>query len=291
MMKKIFSLLTTIFVCTNLMSCDNEEDKMIPSDISNIRAEEVPGNIVLKWDAPEEDKTIRYIEVKYYDPLKKMDVMRTSSVLTGGIMIPDTRQKFGEYSFKIQPFSFTYTGGNVHTFSTVSGKAPVTRIYSSVELAITPADIIIFKPIDGGVPASLLDGNVETFVNTDYNSTPAGPYYYYYDIKYPKEQTALKFSYINRNNSAASFPAGIECYVKKEESDEWTLIKTLTTAEDGLPTTPAGSFGSKEYDSPFPFSYFRFSVSKTHTGKANFSLAEFRVFDVTVTVTDPEAEE
>lgn len=290
-MKKTVSLLMIALACASIVSCDNEDNKMLPADISNIRAEEVPGNIVLKWDLPEDDKTVRYIEVRYFDHLKKMETMRTSSLFTGGITIPDTRQKFGEYNFRIQPFSFTYTGGNVHTFSTVSGKAPATKIYSSIELAIAPEHITIFKPVEGDVSASLLDGNVETFVNTDYNSTPSGPYFYYYDIKYPKEQTALKFSYINRNNAAASFPGEIKCYVKKEVSDEWTLIKTLTAAEDGLPTAVLGSFGSKEYDSPFPFKYFRFSVPKTHTGKANFSLAEFRIFDVTVTVIDPEAEE
>ena len=83
----------------------------------------------------------------------------------------------------------------------------------------------------------------------------------------------------------------VECYVKVDEEDEWTLIKTLRQVEEELPTDPGARFISKEYEAPFDFNYFRFRVLETHTGKVNFSLAEFLIYGVEHYFFDPEAEE
>lgn len=141
---------------------------------------------------------------------------------------------------------------------------------------------------DGYGPERLLDNNTSTFLNTAYSGVPAGTTYYL-DIVYPKSQKYLKFSYINR--SAGSFPAEIECSVKVNEDDEWTQVKTLTTAADGLPETVSAAYSSDIYEAPFEFNYLRFHVKKTHTGKVNFSMAEFRIYNVEYYFYDPEATE
>ena len=72
-----------------LTSCDNESG-ITPDEITDLTAESTPGCIILRWNTPEESN-IRYIEVKYYDPLLKKDVMRTASVYANSIEIPDRK--------------------------------------------------------------------------------------------------------------------------------------------------------------------------------------------------------
>lgn len=268
-------------------ACNDSDDQMLPcGDITNLSSVSGEGLIELKWDYPEGDNTIRYIEVRFFDPAKQKNVRQTVSVYTNNFIVGDTRQKYGEYHFQVQPFSKTCTPGNVYEVTATSLRAPIVYEFSSTEFALTANDLNV-EGIKDSEPGSLLDGNNETFVNTDY-SQPAGTIFWI-DFTLPKEQEFLKFSYINRNNAAASFPAKIECWVKAQDEDNWTLIKTLTAEGGLLPTIPLGQFTSAEYQSPFKFKHFRFRVPETHTGKPNFSLAEFRVFDVSYTFVDPEA--
>lgn len=270
-----------------MVACDKSEDNIPSSDIINLSSISGEGEIELNWDYPEGENTIRYIEVRYFDPAKQKDVIQTVSAYSSNITIKETRLKYGEYHFTLQPFSISFAPGNAHEITEVSQRAPVINDFSSVEFVLTAEDVYV-EGIKDSDPGNILDGNLETFINTDY-SKPIGTVFWI-DIILPKEQDYLKFSYINRNHTAASFPAEIECLVKAKAEDEWTLIKTLTLANDNLPTSPLAQFISKEYEAPSSFKYFRFRVSKTHTGNPNFSLAEFRVFDVTNSYFDPEAE-
>lgn len=269
-------------------ACNDSDVQMIPCcDIINLSSVSGEGQIELKWDYPEGDNTIRYIEVSFFDPAKQKDVKQTVSVYSDSIIINDTRQKYGEYLFQVQPFSQSCTAGNIHEVSATSLRAPIVYDFSGTEFSLTANDLYV-EGIRDSEPGNLLDGDNETFVNTDY-SQPIGTVFWI-DFTLPKEQEFLKFSYINRNNASASFPAKIECWVKAQKEDDWTLIKTLTAEDDLLPTAPLGRFTSAEYQSSFKFKYFRFRVPETHTGKPNFSLAEFRVFDVSYTFIDPEAD-
>lgn len=289
-MKTIKYILLSILI-GSWGACDDSikglEGEVACTDITDLSATSGEGQIMLEWNYPEGENTIRYLEVRYFDPAKMTDVKKTVSVYADSILIADTRKKYGEYVFQVQPFSESCSPGNIHEIRAESLAAPVVYEFSSTEMNLTANDIYV-EGIRDSEPQNLLDGDTETFVNTDY-SQPAGTVFWI-DFTLPKEQEFLKFSYINRNHSAASFPSEIECYVKANENDEWTLIKTLTTENDALPTDPLGRFTSSEYQAPFEFNYFRFRVPRTHTGNPNFSLAEFRVFDVSYTFVDPEAE-
>lgn len=287
-MKKIFCLLFVGLLLGVVGACeDSGGNEIACTDITNLISVPGEGQIILEWDYPEGDNTIRCLEVRYFDPGKEKNVRKTVSVYADSILIADTRAKYGEYVFNVQPFSESFTPGNVHEVRATSLPAPAVYNFTSTEMPLTTDDVYV-EGIRDSEPQNLFDGDTETFINTDYNK-PAGTVFWI-DFTLPEVQEFLKFSYINRNNSAASFPAEIECYVKANESDEWTLMKTLTAEDDALPTAPLEQFISAEYRAPFAFKYFRFRVPRTHTGKPNFSLAEFRVFDVNYTFIDPEAE-
>lgn len=290
-MKKFFYIPLVASLALTTFACSDDEDGAVPcTDIINLVSEGLPGAIKLSWDYPEGESTIRYVEIRYNDPQTSESVRKTVSRYTDTLLIEDTREKDGEYTFEVQPFSQTFTAGAVHRISETSQRAPIQEKYSSTELALTAEDIDI-PGMFSSDPASLFDGNNATYVNFDYSSASAGVVRYY-DIHYPVPQEFLKFSYVNRDHSAAKFPAIIECYVKAQEADEWTLVTTLTQEEDALPTAPSAMFVSKEYRVPFEFNYFRFRVPAVHTGDriSNFSPAEFRVYDVDYSYFDPEEE-
>lgn len=289
-MKKIYIYAMALLALVN-MSCNETEDGVSPTDIINLTSESLPGSIRLNWEYPDTEKNIRYIEVRYFDPAKEQEVRKTASGFGNSILIEDVRLKYGEYKFQIQPFSTTFTPGTVHEIAETPQRAEIVEAYTSRELTISADDIDIPGIYSSSKAESLFDKDNATFVNFDYSVSTATGVVRYYDIHYPKTQEYIKFSYINRNHADAKFPSEIECYVKALESDPWTLVTTLKKDVDGLPTKPLDSFISKEYKAPFAFNYFRFRVPTVHTGSdvKNFSLAEFRIYEVEYYFFDPEA--
>lgn len=289
-MKRIKEILSVLCLSVVIIACNSEDENGVPAtDIINLSLQSNPGNIELAWSYPEGENTNRYVEICYYDPAKKKNVRKTVSVFSTSYTVENTYKKYGEYKFTLQPFSTTFSPGTIQEISGESEAGKIIDTYTSKELTIKPEDIYIegLYPTAGGTPANLIDKNLETFINTDYTK-PIGTIFYI-DIAYPKAQKFLKFSYINRNHEAASFPAEVECYCKVNEEDDWTLVKTLKQVEDNLPTSPGASYTSKECEVPFEFNYFRFRVLKTHTGNVNFSLAEFSIYEVEHYYFDPEA--
>lgn len=289
-MKKIYIYAMALLALVNI-SCNETEDGVSPTDIINLTSESLPGSIRLNWEYPDTEKNIRYIEVRYFDPAKEQEVRKTASGFGNSILIEDARLKYGEYKFQIQPFSTTFTPGTVHEIAETPQRAEIVEAYTSRELTISADDIDIPGIYSSSKAESLFDKDNATFVNFDYSVSTATGVVRYYDIHYPKTQEYIKFSYINRNHADAKFPSEIECYVKALESDPWTLVTTLKKDVDGLPTKPLDSFISKEYKAPFAFNYFRFRVPTVHTGSdvKNFSLAEFRIYEVEYYFFDPEA--
>ena len=302
-MKVIKYILPLLCLGVIITSC-NSEESIAATEVQNLTTQSAPGSITLTWEyAVEEDaNTTRLVEIRYYDPAVKKNVKKTISRFSNSFTIDNALKRYGEYEFEVQPFSTTFTPGVIQRITGVAERAPVIDEKTSTELAITIDNLTLggFKPDgvttipqsscigDGNGPERLLDNNASTFLNTAYSGVPAGTTYYL-DIVYPKSQKYLKFSYINR--SAGSFPAAIECSVKVNENDEWTQVKTLTTVSDGLPEAASAAYSSEVYEAPFEFNYLRFHVKKTHTGNVNFSMAEFRIYNVERYFYDPEATE
>lgn len=304
-MKVIKYILPLLCLGVIITACNSDDEESIAAtEVQNLTTQSAPGSITLTWEyAVEEDaNTTRLVEIRYYDPAVKKNVKKTISRFSNSFTIDNALKRYGEYEFEVQPFSTTFTPGVIQRITGVAERAPVIDEKTSTELAITIDNLTLggFKPVgvttipqsscigDGNGPERLLDNNASTFLNTAYSGVPAGTTYYL-DIVYPKSQKYLKFSYINR--SAGSFPAAIECSVKVNENDEWTQVKTLTTVSDGLPEAASAAYSSEVYEAPFEFNYLRFHVKKTHTGNVNFSMAEFRIYNVERYFYDPEATE
>lgn len=171
---KYYAGMLLIGVTLANISCSSDEDGITPAEITNLTAESTSGRIVLRWDTPE-DAGIRYIEVNYYDPLQKKDVMRTASIYADSIEIPDTRKKFGEYQFSVQTVSPTGDKSTVQTISKVS--EPALPTFVSTQIALTAADLSTNaqEPTEGPI-ANLLDGNTGTFFHTAWSVNIPAPH-------------------------------------------------------------------------------------------------------------------
>lgn len=300
-MKTIKNILSFFCLGLAVVACNSDDGENIAAtEIMNLRLQSNPGSIDLVWDYPEGDNTNRCVEVRYYDPRKQKEILKTVNGGSTSITIEDTRKKYGEYKFSVQPFSTTFTPGLSQIATGTSEAAPAINTFTSQEVIPAEGEIsisgnqpdgtIINPPTaDGNDITKVLDNNLGTRVNPNYYIAKTGAVFYI-DVVYSKKQKFLQFSY--NTPSAGNVPAKIECYVKANMDDEWTLIATLTTEVDGLPTTKDGAlFKSKEYEAPFEFKFFRFRVPKTNSGAPNFSISEFRIFDVEHYFFDPEAEE
>lgn len=264
-------------------SC-SDDYAVIPVEITNLTAESTPGRIVLRWDTPEESN-IRYVEVNYYDPLQKKDVMRTASIYADSIEIPDTRKKYGEYTFKVQTVSATGDKGAIQTITQTSEAAPITTV--STQIALTAADLSTNaqEPSEGPI-ANLLDGNTSTFFHTAWSVTIAAPHWLQVNLK--QEITgSYSFYYAPRNN-ANNKPTNFDL-MGSMDGEDWFLIKNFTKEKDGLPVTSTGTFTSDVYQVETPFSQIRIVVKETNTGSIFWTMSEFKFYQVSVK--DPEAED
>lgn len=264
-------------------SC-SDDYAVIPVEITNLTAESTPGRIVLRWDTPEESN-IRYVEVNYYDPLQKKDVMRTASIYADSIEIPDTRKKYGEYTFKVQTVSATGDKGAIQTITQTSEAAPITTV--STQIALTAADLSTNaqEPSEGPI-ANLLDGNTSTFFHTAWSVTIAAPHWLQVNLK--QEITgSYSFYYAPRNN-ANNKPTNFDL-MGSMDGEDWFLIKNFTKEKDGLPVTSTGTFTSGVYQVETPFNQIRIVVKETNTGSIFWTMSEFKFYQVSVK--DPEAED
>ena len=245
---KYYAGMLLIGVTLANISCSSDEDGITPAEITNLTAESTSGRIVLRWDTPE-DAGIRYIEVNYYDPLQKKDVMRTASIYADSIEIPDTRKKFGEYQFSVQTVSPTGDKSAVQTISKVS--EPALPTFVSTQIALTAADLSTNaqEPTEGPI-ANLLDGNTGTFFHTAWSVNIPAPHWMQVNLK--EEITgSYKFYYAPRNNGSNK-PTDFDL-MGSTDGTNWFLIRNFTKDADGLPVTSTGTFTSEIYDAPQPF--------------------------------------
>lgn len=285
-MKKIIFLCT--FVTTLFfMSCNDDDVAPIqPSDISNITSESLPGSIKLYWDVPS-DSNYYYVKVKYYDPRIKKDAVRLASVYADMIMIPDTRAKYGEYAFMLQPFSSTNTPGNTHTIQAVSGKARADTTYVNTKLALTENNVTSNDIQPSREPKYLLDGDPATFFHSRWQNPQFPVPYLEVNLDEPIEG-GLKFYYSGRDNGR-NYPTEIRIEASVDGSD-WDVVETIS---DGLPN-PTGEIA--EYTSPTilfgntkKYNHLRFWITKTEDGRRWFVMSEFSLWEVKLIISDPEA--
>lgn len=269
-------------------SCKKDDvTPVLPSTISDLKTFSGPGEIGITWKR-NEPVTFEYIKVTYLDKAKKKEMMRLASQYADTIIIPNTRAKYGEYSFTLQPFSVTDTGGEVYTVEGISGKAPAdTTSHTKTKLELKVENLTSNDIQPGREPKYLLDGDPATFFHSRWQS-PQHPVHYLEVNPDKPLQGGMMFYYSGRDNGN-NYPTEIRIEASVDRSD-WDIVKTIS---EGLPN-PSGKIA--EYTSPIiwfgntkAYNHFRFWVTKTEDGRRWFVMSEFSMWEITPVVIDPEA--
>ncbi len=284
MLKTILKI-SSLFALLLAMGCSSDDKGITPSDISDITAEAGEGRITLKWNMPE-DGSIFYTKVTYYDHLAKRKMWRLSS--TNELIIPNTRERFGEYEFALETFSKSdNSSGNIHTIKVVSGPAAITEKKNQITLKEEHLSTNAQEPSEGAIK-NLLDNNTSTYFHTKWSQpVPASPHTMSIDMSWREPMKSFAFSYSPRNN-ANNKPTDFDLMGSMDGKD-WFLIKNFKEKEDKLPTSSTASYTSPTIKSEKPFTYLKMLVNKTNSGSIFWTMSVFKLYDVEVY--DPEAVE
>lgn len=289
LMKKITVLL---FIIVLFGSCDSEDITPVnPSTINNIQTEALPGAIKISWTR-EEPVTYEYIKVTYYDFLKEKDMTRLASSFSDTILIPNTRAKYGDYNFSLQPFSITKNAGQVIEVAGKSGPAPITvSVVDAKPVTIDPNKLYTDAPeATEGPIANLVDGNNNTFFHSSW-SVNYGPMPHYIVVDLGKKVNGLSFSYVTRNHGGAgNHPNKMNIYVSNSFDDYNTENAVHVDELSNLPNGASQSFDSENYILDGDYQYVWFEVNQTHGNTTYFALAELAVSELILEIIDPEVD-
>ena len=287
-MKKIYKFLAIGLLGVFAASCSsNDETSVIPTDITNLRAESTPGRIVLRWDTPADASTIEYIQVNYYDHRSKMDSKRLASIYADSIEIPDTRKRYGTYDFVVKTVSPSGAFGTEHEISYTSEAAQKTwKNPSQYPLAASMFSSNAQEPTEGPV-SSLVDyDNASSFFHTAWSQDIPGPHTLTISFLETIDK-AFYFWYSPRNNGNNK-PTNFDLMGSMTgNEDDWFLIKNFTKEADDLPTTSTGTYTSPVlYGDETPFKYLKMVVNATNNGSVFWTMGKFKFY--TYEAIDPE---
>lgn len=120
--------------------------------------------------------------------------------------------------------------------------------------------------------AKLIDGNIDTFLHTDYGNTNSGtfPHYLRVDLGEHSTATGFRFTYTTRNNGN-NCPTEIVVAGCATADGEYTTICTLKdTDSNPLPNGAALVYESSVISRQPAYRYIRFTVTKTETTENTF---------------------
>jgi hypothetical protein len=311
-MKKAFKNIACMGGLLTLLisvGCGEKDKGSPPAGLSGLEAVEgLPGRIDIKWNMPSEDDNIYQIKVSYYDHRLKKDVLRVASAYSSAIEIPDTRQRYGQYTVTLQAFSADGVGGAPQTVTAVSGPALGYYITGSVsdtvELPLTVASLYTNaqEPSEGPI-ANLLDNDKSTFFHSTWSSGKwsANTALFLGDKHYLQVDLGValnaadyfSFYYAPRNNASNHrAPTDFDLYGSLDgdsvAASKWVLIKNFTKDDDNLPTDQATEYRSPILQVDEPIQYIRLSVNHTLSsggtadGTANsgiyFTMSELKIY-------------
>lgn len=292
-MNKLRYTVAAICVLFLLVGCNKDDVAPVqPSTVSNVTTAPLPGAIKISWTR-EEPVTYEYIKVTYFDKLKKEEMVRLASSYSDTILIPNTRAKYGDYDFTLQPVSITNTEGAKLQVSGKSGAAPKTISVVDVKaLALKANDLFTDaqEPSEGPI-ANLIDGNTGTYFHAAW-SVDRGPMPHYIVVKLPRKVNAFKFSYTTRAHSGAgNHPKTMNIYVTEDFNGTTYDVSALTPIVElsGLPNGSAQTFSSDNFILDDEYQYVWFQVKSTHGNTKYFALSELSISELLLRVIDPEA--
>ncbi len=282
-------------LCTLLLfsACRKDEETLMqPSTISNITTTPLSGAIKISWTR-DEPVTYEYVKVTYFDKLKKQEMQRLASRYSDTIIIPDTRAKYGDYHFTLQPFSSTGTGGVIMQVSGKSGIAPKNiTVVDTKKLSLKTEDLFTDaqEPSEGPIK-NLLDGKNNTFFHSAW-SVDKGPMPHYIVVKLPWKVNGFTFTYVTRDNDGAgNHVKEMNVYVSNQFDGNTYNVEGLTPVAEfaNLPGEKMQTFNSDNIILDGEYQYIWFQAKQTHGNTKFFAWAELSVSEVKVKIVDPEA--
>lgn len=282
-MKKFFQYIACIALLGISSASCSDDEGITPLPVTNLHYDTTPGRIVLRWETPA-DGNIRYVQVNYYDPLQKQEVMCTASAYADSLEIAETRQKYGEYRFTVKSVSTTEDRSEEQTLTAVSAPAPKTWTPVAMKLNGDMLSTNAQEPSEGPI-ANLVDDNTSTFFHTAWSVDIPGPHYIIMNLPETVDQW-WQFYYApraNGNNKPTDFDLE-----GSMDGNTWFLIKNFTKDADKLPTDAQTAFTSQRMNAEEqPFKYLKFTVNETNSGSTFWTMSEFKVY--IVNLIDPEA--
>lgn len=293
-MKKII-LLSLGIVVTSIYSCKKEDTGVIPAPVENLIATALPGEIEISWT--QKEPVYEYLKITYFDKLEQKEMVRLASKYSTSIVIPNTRAKYGEYTFTVQPFNALKQGGEIQTVKGVSGVAPATYQFTeaddAVQLALTASMLSTnAQESSEGPITNSIDSNLSTYFHTAWSVSIGAQHYF--QVSLPEPIQGFKFGFSTRHNGNGG---GDIKRMKIEASNDGTNWVEVATQTYDLSTDVAADrtkvFGNVPVLMQQQYSMLRFTPlarrSADPLNQSWFNLSEIYLYKEPIIVIDPES--
>lgn len=283
-MKKIYFFL--FMLACAFSSCDNE-DGVVPFDVTNLTVEAKEGAVLLKWDVPEGIE-FDYIEIEYTNPRTGQRCMQTASSYTREKEIGDLLKKDGEYTFNVH----TVLG---HVKSNAGLTVSCTCLPAQPVITMTSRKVVLTEDyvstnaqeISEGPIKNLVDGDFTNFFHTSWSKPIPMPHYVDIKLEEGMEMTDFYIVTTCRPKKPDGAPKKFDI-MGSQDGQSWTTLFSEEEAvhADGKPYT------SPIVTSEVPVKYIRYNVrARFNNDKTDyFNLAELELYSVKRDVYDPENE-
>lgn len=256
-----------------------------PLNVINATATPGAGNIHLQWEIPE-DVDFNKIVITYYDKVTKENKeIVINDYKTTSCIIDDTYQCAGEYSFTIKTFG--PTGMETDSPVIVTGTSGEASEMERVTLTIDMLSANATHVGDGGGLPALIDGKVDTYYHTKWN-TPVTTEAHYVQIKLNKPLKDLRFEYDARKSGINNGGDVKTATIYGSTNGEY--FETMGNEEFNLPTTNGGHATAKNNVSgKQAYNYIRFTptarrdkdpLDYTVAGSAWWNMADIYLYRI-----------
>lgn len=256
-----------------------------PLNVINATATPGAGNIHLQWEIPE-DVDFNKIVITYYDKVTKENKeIVINDYKTTSCIIDDTYQCAGEYSFTIKTFG--PTGMETDSPIIVTGISGEASEMEQVTLTVDMLSANATHVGDGGGLPALIDGKVDTYYHTKWN-TPVTTEAHYVQIKLNKPLKDLRFEYDARKSGINNGGDVKTATIYGSTNGEY--FETMGNEEFNLPTTNGGHATAKNNVSgKQAYNYIRFTptarrdkdpLDYTIAGSAWWNMADIYLYRI-----------
>lgn len=256
-----------------------------PLNVINATATPGAGNIHLQWEIPE-DVDFNKIVITYYDKVTKENKeIVINDYKTTSCIIDDTYQCAGEYSFTIKTFG--PTGMETDSPVIVTGTSGEASEMEQVTLTVDMLSANATHVGDGGGLPALIDGKVDTYYHTKWN-TPVTTEAHYVQVKLNKPLKDLRFEYDARKSGINNGGDVKTATIYGSTNGEY--FETMGNEEFNLPTTNGGHATAKNNVSgKHAYNYIRFTptarrdkdpLDYTVAGSAWWNMADIYLYRI-----------